>query len=79
MISVSFKFQDGTTECLAVESIFTDCLESDEVVLHFSADVPFIKLLNLSLKYNWGLYKYAEDGHVGLTVNANEIFMVKYY
>ena len=80
MISVSIKIKGETlqTECLQVESIFTECITPNKVVLHFSANEPFKKLLNLSLKYGWTLYKYAEDNHVGLTVNEDEIFWVQY-
>ncbi len=81
MIQVSIKIKGNEpcqTECFAVESIFTECLTPNKVVLHFAATEPFKRLLNISLKYGWELYRYAEDNHVGLTVNEDEIFWVKY-
>ena len=81
MIQVSIKIKGDEpckTECFSVESIFTETLQPNKVVLHFAATEPFKRLLNISLKYGWELYRYAEDNHVGLTVNEDEIFWVKY-
>jgi len=80
MIQVSIKIKNELcqTECFAVESIFTECLAANKVVLHFAATEPFKRLLNISLKYGWELYRYSEDNHVGLTVNEDEIFWVEY-
>ena len=81
MIQVSIKIKNSEQHevvCLSVEDIFTESVTPNKVVLHFSSLEPFKKLLNLSLKYKWELYKYAEDNHVGLTVNEDEIFMVQY-
>ena len=81
MIQVSIKIKNNEQHevvCLSVERIFTECITPNKVVLHFSANEPFKKLLNLSLKYGWELYRYAEDNHVGLTVNEDEIFWVQY-
>lgn len=80
MISVSIKPQQtpiGDVECLRVDHIFTETVDN-RVVLHFPKDESFRKLLNLSLKYGWELYKYPQDNHVGLYVNECEIFMVQY-
>lgn len=81
MIQVSIKIKGNEpcqTECFAVKSIFTECLTDNKVALHFAATEPFKRLLNISLKYGWELYRYAEDNHVALTVNEDEIFWVKY-
>lgn len=80
MIQVSIKPHQtplGQVECFTVDNIFTDTVDN-RVVLHFSKDENFRKLLNLSLKYGWEMYKYAEDNHVGIYVNECEIFWVKY-
>lgn len=81
MIQVSIQIKNSEqheTECLSVESIFAESTTPNKVVLHFSALEPFKRLLNLSLKHGWELYRYPEDGHIGLTVNEDEIYMVKY-
>jgi hypothetical protein len=80
MIQVSLKIKGSEpcqTECFAVESIFTECFEEDKVVLHFVPKYNFKELLNMALEYNWELYRYPSDGHVGLTINLDEIFRVK--
>lgn len=80
MMKVSIKIKGDepcNTECLVVESIFTGTA-LNKVVLHFSPCEVFRDLLNLSLKYGWELYRYPQDNHVGLTVNEDEIFWIKY-
>ena len=71
------KAEPQQTEHLIVEGVFTECLTPDRVVLHFGADESFRKLLGLSVRYGWTLYRYAEDNHVGLYVNEDEIYMVQ--
>lgn len=80
MIIVSIKIKNNEQHevvTLSVERIFT-CLTDNKVVLHFAATESFKRLLNISLKYGWELYRYAEDSHVGLTVNEDEIFWLQY-
>jgi hypothetical protein len=80
MIQVSIKAKNSKQHevvCLYVESIFTECFEEDKVVLHFVPKYNFKELLNMALEYNWELYRYPSDGHVGLTINLDEIFRVK--
>lgn len=78
MIQLSIKAKaNGDVLFLNVENVFTTCVEEDKVVLHFAPTYDFKELLNIALEYNWELYRYPSDGHVGLTINLDEIFRVK--
>ena len=80
MIQVSIKIKNSEQHevvCLYVQNIFTKCFEEDKVVLHLPPTYDFKVLLNMALEYKWELYRYPSDGHVGLTINLDEIFRVK--
>ena len=80
MIQVSIKTKNSEQHevvCFYVENVFTKCSEEGKVVLHFTPKYDFMVLLNMALEYKWELYKYPSDGHVGLTINLDEIFRVK--
>lgn len=80
MIQVSIKIKNSEQHevvCLYVKDIFTKCFEEDKVVLHFAPIYDFKVLLNMAVEYKWELYRYPSDGHVGLTINLDEIFSVK--
>jgi hypothetical protein len=76
-LSIKAKANDDVLH-LNVESIFTSCFEEGKVVLHFAPTADFKELLNAALEYGWELYRYPSDGHVGLTINLDEIFRVKH-
>ncbi len=79
MVRIHLKFNDNVKDVkvFTVDSIYQNNAEN-EVVLHFSKDVPFSTLLELSYQYKLELYKYADDKHVGLTVSMDDIFHVQY-
>ena len=48
------------------------------VVLHFSRDANLAKLLTFSFTYKLEFYKYADDGHAGITIPLESIFNIEY-
>lgn len=80
MIIVSIRTKNSEQPevvCLYVENVFTKCFEEGKVVLHLPSTYDFMVLLNMALEYKWELYRYPSDGHVGLTINLDEIFRVR--
>jgi hypothetical protein len=84
MIIISLKptnaTKNGETLILAAKSVFinSETLNPNSAVIHLPSDEPFGKLFKISLDYKWELYRYSADNHVGLTVNLDEIYSVKY-
>ena len=79
MVIIHLKLSDNVNDIkvLTVDSVYLYKTEN-KVVLHFSKDVPFGDLMELSYKYRLELYRYAEDNHVGLTVSMDSVFHVQY-
>lgn len=73
---VSFKI-NGDAITQRVETIYINDI-CKRVVLHYSKEDDIMKLLQFSFKYNLELYKYADDGHVGITIPAESIFRLEY-
>ena len=70
-------------ERLYVDEIYTDKAtldptEKDKVVLCFAATSFFVPLLDMSLRYKWELYRNAAKNRIELTINADDIFLVKH-
>ena len=74
MITVSFR-ADNETFSFRVDSIFVGC--NNTSVLHFPIDYNKSELYKFSLGYGLELYKY-EDGHIGLTIDLDSIYSLKY-
>lgn len=73
MITVSFRANKETFS-FRVDSIFIGC--NNKCVLHFPIGNKS-ELYKFSLLYSLELYKY-EDGHIGLTVDLDSIYSLKY-
>lgn len=75
-MKVGFKI-NGVAITQNVETIYiNDGMK--RVVLHFSKDANLNKLLALSFTYKLEFYKYADDGHVGITIPLESIFNIEY-
>lgn len=74
MITVSFKV-DNEAFTFRIDSIFVGC--NNKCVLHFPIDYNKSELYKFSLGYCLELYKY-EDGHIGLTIQLDSIYSLKY-
>lgn len=75
-MKVSFKI-GGEAITQNVETIYiNDGMK--RVVLHFSKDANLTKLLTFSFTYKLEFYKYADDGHVGITIPLDSIYSLEY-
>lgn len=79
MVTVHVKLNESAkgVKVFTVDSIYQD-ENRNQTVLHFAKDVPFSELLKVSYENKLELYKYSDDNHVGLRVNTDSIFWVRY-
>ena len=73
---VSFKINSDVIS-QRVETIYIND-SMNRVVLHYETNANVAVLMQLSFKYKLPFYKYANDGHIGITIPLESIFNIEY-